>query len=452
MASIIQPSGTSARPPIKKGTVVAGIILILVMVGIGATLSKRSQPVQEEPVEPEKTGLREQAGKPKEIEKEISAAAPAPQPAITAFPASIGTNSAGTQPSPLPSSVRIDPARSGVGSGAATNGGGVAGGEVFTEGTSANSARNELLARGDSAKVILMDSSEAPQPGSRGGARGSLTDSSAADMGKTPEELESEIRRSVNNDPTQRALRELAASQSGSPQIQVGQKSPQQKNVDWMREVGATRTSDAIRPERIEAGTLVLHQGKVIPAILMRNLNSDLPGEVVAVVSSDVYDSIRGDIPLIPKGSQFIGAYGSETHIGQERLMFAFTRLILPGGVSYTLPGSVGMDQSGAAGLAANVNNHFFKMFASAVFIALLANKVEKNDTAASTTVVGAGAQVSGAKSAAGQVLVDVSRSILDRNRAIPATLTVPAGTRINVQVSRDMIFSPEYVREVFKR
>ncbi len=38
-------------------------------------------------------------------------------------------------------------------------------------------------------------------------------------------------------------------------------------------------------------------------------------------------------------------------------------------------------------------------------------------------------------------MLVDVSRTILDRNKTIPPTITVDAGTRINVNVAADMDF-----------
>ena len=46
---------------------------------------------------------------------------------------------------------------------------------------------------------------------------------------------------------------------------------------------------------------------------------------------------------------------------------------------------------------------------------------------------------------AADQVLSDVSKTILQRNRVIPPTITVDQGTRINVEVAQDMVFPEQY-------
>lgn len=184
-----------------------------------------------------------------------------------------------------------------------------------------------------------------------------------------------------------------------------------------------------------------LLQGKVIPAVLGRDLNSDLPGEVTACTTVDIYDSISSAYLLIPKGSCLMGRYQSAIATGQERLMFAFTRIILPGGMSMDLPGNTGSDLSGAAGIAGAVNNHFFKMFSNSFLVAWLADRAEASKPAPTTTY----GSTSGATTAAGQVLVDVSRSILDRQKNIPPTITIDKGTRINIEVTRDMEFPGPY-------
>jgi type IV secretion system protein VirB10 len=183
-----------------------------------------------------------------------------------------------------------------------------------------------------------------------------------------------------------------------------------------------------------------LIQGKVIPAVLGRDLNTDLPGAATACTTLDVYDSISSNYLLIPKGSCLIGKYSNAIRSGQERVMFAFSRIVLPNGLSFDLPGNTGSDLGGAAGVAGDVNNHFFHMFTSSLLVAVLADKAEVNKPPP-TTNTGSG----GANSAAGQVLVEVSRSILDRNKVIPPTITVTKGTRINVEVTKDMEFPGPY-------
>ena len=184
----------------------------------------------------------------------------------------------------------------------------------------------------------------------------------------------------------------------------------------------------------------MLHQGKVIPAVLGRAINSDLPGRLTAYTTLDIYDSLGKGQLLIPKGSVLDGQYDSDVKVGQARILFAFERLILPDGTSFDLPPAPGSDLRGAAGLDGDVNNHFFKMFASSFFIAVLADQT--------TTPTGTNIGSQGAiKGAAGEVLVDVSKTILDRNKVIPPTITVKQGVRINVEVVSDMVFPRAYSR-----
>src|SRR5664279_2707557 len=49
--------------------------------------------------------------------------------------------------------------------------------------------------------------------------------------------------------------------------------------------------------------------GWEIPAVLEQALNSDLPGELKALVSSNVYDTATGRFLLIPQGSRLLGVY-----------------------------------------------------------------------------------------------------------------------------------------------
>jgi type IV secretory pathway VirB10-like protein len=208
----------------------------------------------------------------------------------------------------------------------------------------------------------------------------------------------------------------------------------------WLKELGAPTTrTPALRAYKV-TNPYTLLQGKVIPAVLGRDLNTDLPGEVTACTTMDVYDSLVSRHLLIPRGSCLAGRYSNAIAMGQERILFAFTRLTMPNGLSVDLPGNPGADLGGASGIGGDVNNHFFKMFTTSLLVALLAQKVEANKQPSATSVGG-----TGALSAAGEVLVDVSKTILDRNRTIPPTITVDKGTRINVEVTRDIEFDQPY-------
>ena len=61
-----------------------------------------------------------------------------------------------------------------------------------------------------------------------------------------------------------------------------------------------------VSPDRVEApaSPYVLQAGAVIPAALITGLRSDLPGQVTAQVTENVYDSPTGRILLIPQGAR----------------------------------------------------------------------------------------------------------------------------------------------------
>jgi type IV secretion system protein VirB10 len=218
---------------------------------------------------------------------------------------------------------------------------------------------------------------------------------------------------------------------------QAGAGAAPKSREDWVREYA----KDAGTPRGLLTGyqapsRLVLRQGKTIPAVLGRQINSDLPGRITAHVSSNVYDT-DGRL-LIPMGATLIGKYDSGVQVGQSRLMFAFERLVLPDGYSFDLPAAPGVDLAGAAGMTGAVDNHFFKMFGTSLLIAVLADRVKQPEN---VTQIGG----SGPATAAGQVLSDVSKAVLDRNRVIPPTITIDQGTRINVEVVADMVFPESY-------
>jgi type IV secretion system protein VirB10 len=67
-----------------------------------------------------------------------------------------------------------------------------------------------------------------------------------------------------------------------------------------------------------------------IPAVLEQALNSDLPGEMKALVRENVYDTATGRFLLIPQGARLVGAYDSRVAYGQNGIQVAWSRLIFP--------------------------------------------------------------------------------------------------------------------------
>ncbi len=207
----------------------------------------------------------------------------------------------------------------------------------------------------------------------------------------------------------------------------------------WLKEYSSNRREPGIRPSQLES-PLVLLQGSAIEAVTMRAINSDLPGVITARTTRDIYDSIGQTRLVLPRGSLAIGEYSSDVRTGQDRLLFAFTRLVLPDGQSFDLSAFSGSDAAGRSGLPADVDNHYFRLFGTGLLIGVLADRV----VAQRAIPQGTNGQVSGL-SATGQILVDSARSILERNREVAPTLTIPVGSRILIEVKRDMIFPTSF-------
>ena len=106
-----------------------------------------------------------------------------------------------------------------------------------------------------------------------------------------------------------------------------------------------------------------LQAGFVIPAIMLSGINSELPGQVMAQVSRNVYDTPTGRYLLIPQGSRLIGSYNSGIQYGQSRILMAWQRIVFPDGRTLDLGAMPGADQAGYAGFHDQVNNHYFRLF-----------------------------------------------------------------------------------------
>jgi len=190
---------------------------------------------------------------------------------------------------------------------------------------------------------------------------------------------------------------------------------------------------DVAHASRIHDLSHTAPQGTVIPAVLETAINSDLPGFVRAVVSRDVR-GFDGTTVLIPRGSKLIGQYRSGVALSQTRAFVVWSRVITPDGVSIDI-GSPGTDQLGRGGLEGETDTHFFERFGSAILLSVMGAGLDRladsgnNDSTA--IIIGSQQQASQVASIALQKQID-----------IPATITVPQGTPLQVFVTRDLDFA----------
>lgn len=191
--------------------------------------------------------------------------------------------------------------------------------------------------------------------------------------------------------------------------------------------IGAFEPDTAYATQMRNTHTLV-PQGTMIPGVLETAINSDLPGFVRGIVSSDVR-SFDGSVVVIPRGSRLIGQYKSALALGQSRALVIWTRLITPTGGTIQLA-SPGTDALGQAGLTGKVDRHFLERFGGAILL----------------SVINAGVSSLGDRSNT-QIVIGSTRDAMAIGggispTSIPPTIKVAQGAAIRIFAARDLDFA----------
>lgn len=186
------------------------------------------------------------------------------------------------------------------------------------------------------------------------------------------------------------------------------------------------------------ASPYVLQAGTVIPAALITGLRSDLPGQVTAQVTEDVYDSPSGRYRLIPQGARLVGQYDAQIAFGQTRALLAWTRLIMPNGRSIVLDRQPGADAAGYAGLEDEVDNHW-----GAVFKAAILSTVLSVGSTVGVSGNSGGSLAEAIQQGLSQSFNQAGQQVVGRSLNIPPTLTIRPGFPVRVMVTRDLVLEP---------
>ena len=221
-----------------------------------------------------------------------------------------------------------------------------------------------------------------------------------------------------------------------SPQPEDANPNGQAAKRAFLKDDGDRRTLSA---ERLAPppSPYVVQAGSVIAAALITGIRSDLPGQITAQVTQNVYDSPTGRILLIPQGAKLIGEYDSSVSFGQSRVLLAWTRLILPDGRSISLERQPGADAAGYAGLEDGVNNHWGKLFKAALLSTMLSVGSEAGTSQSENNLAQA------LRAGAANGFSQAGQQIVQRELNIQPTLTIRPGFPVRVIVTRDLILTP---------
>lgn len=188
-----------------------------------------------------------------------------------------------------------------------------------------------------------------------------------------------------------------------------------------------------------------IRAGAVIPGIMLSGINSDLPGQIMAQVSQNVYDTATGKYLLIPQGSRMVGTYSSDVGFGQEGVLIAWQRLVFPDGKALDIGAMPGADMAGYSGFRDKVNHHLWRVYGSALFMAGItagASLATQDDNSVGYEQPSVSSELS---SALGQQLGQVSAQIISKNLNIAPTIEIRPGYRFNIVAVKDVTFTKAY-------
>lgn len=213
------------------------------------------------------------------------------------------------------------------------------------------------------------------------------------------------------------------------------QPAPQDRRAAFLNGPADRQT---VAPDRIAspASPYILQAGSVIPAALITGIRSDLPGQITAQVTENVYDSPTGALLLIPQGTRIIGQYDDGVDFGQRRVLLVWNRLILPGGRSIVLERLPGADASGYAGLEDGVDYHWWDVMKAAGLSTLLGIGTELASDSEDRLIraIRDGAQ---------DTINQAGQQIVQRQLQVDPTLTIRPGFPVRIIVTRDLVITP---------
>lgn len=189
-----------------------------------------------------------------------------------------------------------------------------------------------------------------------------------------------------------------------------------------------------------KAQAYMVSEGTLIPTILLSEIDTSLPGPILARVSQNIWDSKTGKFLLIPQNSQLIGEYDSSIGHGQTRAQIVWKRIIFPNQQSVNLGEMVGVDKRGTSGAAGSVDNHYDKVALGLILTTALGGSVrmaqgkyDRNTSSMNQEFGNALAQES----------ARLGNKITDKMLSIKPTIKVPMGKRLNVFVEQDLSLQP---------
>ena len=240
-----------------------------------------------------------------------------------------------------------------------------------------------------------------------------------------------QTQRADNSNALKRMMEDLAALDTRLSAVSVGE-----GRVVYLHDFSA----DKVTPVEKTIGTvpavmttLALKPGDLLYAVIETGVNSDVPSAVMATVASGKYKNAR----LLGKFQRF-----------EERLVLAFSRIILPSGEDLQIEGYAVDPSTSEASVASSVDTHFFSRWGGLVASAFLEGLGSAKRYSGSLSTIYGGVKgdttdqmVWNTYSLADQAWIAAGKvgekagKIFERNFERPPTVYLESGTPVGVLV-----------------
>lgn len=157
---------------------------------------------------------------------------------------------------------------------------------------------------------------------------------------------------------------------------------------------------------------------------------------VTAQVTQNVFDTVTGNILLVPQGARLIGKYDSVVAFGQRRAFVIWQRLILPNGSSIQFDNMPATDAAGYAGVSDKVDFHTWSLLKGVAIATMLGVGSE-------LSILGESDLVQSIRESAQSNTARSGDHIAQRNLDIQPTITIRPGAPVRVLVTRDLVLAP---------
>ena len=189
--------------------------------------------------------------------------------------------------------------------------------------------------------------------------------------------------------------------------------------------------ADGRRP-RLAPGCALRPGASIIPAVLETTIQSEVPGQVIASVSEDVFDADGLGRLLIPQGTKVIGIYKDELEFQSRRMGIVWTELTMPDGTQLNLFAADGMDAAGSMGMGGAVTTRWGDLIATAALLTIF-------DGIQQTAIQSGNAWIDGFQEGAAMNTGRLGKQVTERVLDWKPTIRIPSGTQVRISPTKTL-------------